>query len=100
MVNAYNVNVFTIWKYVEIMCEILADKDKIYKIFIHLLTIQRLLFVIEKFRVLTSIQQTASVIDGTHFLILAIQQDYSYPMRFLQPQMFFPHGCVRCLRCK
>ncbi len=36
MVNLYNLDVSTIQKYINIMCEILLDKDKIYKIYIHL----------------------------------------------------------------
>jgi hypothetical protein len=66
MVNFYNVNAFTIRNYVDIMCEILADKDKFYKIYIHLPIGQCLLLVIERFINLIGIEWIASVIDGTH----------------------------------
>jgi hypothetical protein len=38
MVNLYNVGASIIQKYIDIVCEILANKDKIYKIYIHLPT--------------------------------------------------------------
>jgi hypothetical protein len=66
MVNFYNVSAFTIQKYTYIMCEILANMDNFFKIYILPPTRQRLLFIIERFKDLTSIQQIASVIDDTH----------------------------------
>lgn len=66
MVNVYNVSAFTIQKYSYIMCEILIDKDKFYKIYIHLPTWQCLLFIIERFKDLIGIQQIASVIHDMH----------------------------------
>jgi hypothetical protein len=66
MVNFYNVSAFTIQKHTYIMCEILADKDNFFKIYIHLPTWQHLLFIIERFIDLIGIQQIASVIDDTH----------------------------------
>ncbi len=48
------------------MCEILIDKDKFYKIYIHLLTRQSLISIIERFRDLINIEQIVGVINGTH----------------------------------
>jgi hypothetical protein len=48
------------------MCEILIDKDKFYKIYIHLLTRQSLISIIERFRDFINIEQIEGVIDGTH----------------------------------
>jgi hypothetical protein len=64
MANLYNLDVSTIQKYIGIMCEILIDKDKFYKINIHLPTCQRLLSIIEIFKDLIGIQQIANVNDG------------------------------------
>jgi hypothetical protein len=50
MVNLYNVGASIIQKYIDIVCEILANKDKIYKIYIHLPTWQHLLSIIERFK--------------------------------------------------
>ncbi len=50
MANLYNVGASNIQKYNDIVCEILTNKDKLYKIYIHLLLWQHLLSIIEKFR--------------------------------------------------
>ncbi len=50
MANLYNVGVSIIQKYSDIVCEILTNKDKIYKIYIHLPTWQCLLSIVERFK--------------------------------------------------
>ncbi len=67
MANLYNLDVSTIQKYIDIMCEILVDKDKFYKINIHLPTWQptwqRLLSIIEIFKDLIGINITIALGD-------------------------------------
>jgi hypothetical protein len=50
MANLYNVGASIIQKYSDIVCEILANKDKIHKIYIHFPTWQRLLSIVERFK--------------------------------------------------
>ncbi len=50
MANLCNVGASIIQKYSDIVSEILANKDKMYKIYIHLPTWQHLLSVIERFK--------------------------------------------------
>jgi hypothetical protein len=66
MANIYNVGAFIIQEYIDIVCEILVDKDKPYKIYIYPPTRQCLLSIIEGFRDLTSIHQITCLIVGTH----------------------------------
>jgi hypothetical protein len=56
-------------KYINIVSDILSNKDKLYVIYIHTLTSECFKFVIKKFKNISNIQQICGVADGIHLLI-------------------------------
>jgi hypothetical protein len=85
MVNLYNVGASIVHKYIGIVYDNLANKDKLYIIYIHRPIRQCLISIIKRFRDLISIQQIVGVIDITHVPLLfrPYKRTYNCPMRFL-----------------
>jgi hypothetical protein len=69
MINRFNVGASTIRKYVDIVCDVLIDKDKLFNKYISIPSGQRLKDVIVHFENLTSIPNMCGAIDGTHILL-------------------------------
>jgi len=70
MINRFNVGASTIRKYVDIVCDVLIDKDKLFNKYISIPSGQRLKDVIVHFENLTSIPNMCGTIDGTHILLV------------------------------
>jgi hypothetical protein len=56
-------------KYINIVFDILSNKDKLYVVYIHTLTSECFKFVIEIFKDIPNIQQVCGVADGIHLLL-------------------------------
>jgi hypothetical protein len=67
----YGVAASTIRKYTYIVCDVLSNGDKLYSVYVHTHTWNRLLNIIEWFRDIIGLQQICGVIDGMHIPLSA-----------------------------
>jgi hypothetical protein len=66
MANQFNVIASTLKKYVDIVCDVLIDKDKLFNKYIGFFSSQSLKDIITHFENLRCILNICGVIDGTH----------------------------------
>ncbi len=66
MADRFNVSASTIRKYVDIVCDVLIDKDKLFSKYISILLGQSLKDIIARFENLTCVPNICGVIDGIH----------------------------------
>ncbi len=64
MANLFYVGAPTVRKYINIVFDILSNKDKLYVVYIHTCTSECLKFVINVFKNILNIQQICGVVDG------------------------------------
>jgi hypothetical protein len=62
----YDVGASIIRKYTSIVCDVLSNGDKLFSVYVHILTKDRLFNIIEQFCDITSLQQICGVIHDTH----------------------------------
>ncbi len=62
----YDVGASTIRKYTNIVCDVLSNGDKLFSVYVHIPTRDRLFNIIERLRGITSLQQICGMIDDTH----------------------------------
>jgi hypothetical protein len=70
MVDRLNVGASTIKKYVDIVCNLLIDKDKLFSRYINILSCQCLKDIIACFENLTCIPNICEVVGGIHILLV------------------------------
>jgi len=64
--NLFYVGTPIIRKYINIVCDILSNKDKLYVVYIHTPTSECLKSMIKILKNILSIQQICGIVDGTH----------------------------------
>jgi hypothetical protein len=69
MADQFNVGASTIRKYVDIVCDVLIDKDKLFNKYISIPSCQHLKDVIVCFENLKCIPNICGAIDGIHILL-------------------------------
>jgi hypothetical protein len=66
MADRFKIGASTIRKYVDIVCDILTDKDKLFSNYISIPSEDRLISIISDFEELTGLPNVCGEIDGTH----------------------------------
>jgi len=66
MSNRFDVGAFTIHKYVDIVCDVFCNKEKLFDKYIKISTKDHLLHIIQQFEDHTCLPNICDVIDGTH----------------------------------
>jgi len=66
MLDKFDVGTSTICKYVDIVCDVLCNKDKLFDKYIKIPTGDHLLHIIQQFEDLTGLPNICGAIDGTH----------------------------------
>jgi hypothetical protein len=66
MSDKFDVGSSTVRKYVDIMCDVLCNKEKLFDKYIKTPTRDRLLHIIQQFEDLTHLPNICGAIDGTH----------------------------------
>jgi hypothetical protein len=66
MSNRFEVGAYTIRKFVNIMCDVLCNQDKLFDKYIKTPTRDLLLHIIQQFEDLISLPNICGVIHGTH----------------------------------
>jgi hypothetical protein len=64
--NKFDVNASIVCKYVDIVCDVLCNKNKLFDKYTKTLTEDHLLHIIQQFEDLTSLPNICGAIDGTH----------------------------------
>jgi hypothetical protein len=72
MVDRFNVGASTIKKYIDIVCDVLIDKDKLFSKYINIPSCQLLKDIITCFENLMCIFNFYEAIDGIHILLVGL----------------------------
>jgi hypothetical protein len=72
MVDPFNVGASTIKEYVDIVCDVLIDKDNLFSKYINIPSCQHLKDIIAYFENLTCIPNICEAIDGIHILLVGL----------------------------
>jgi hypothetical protein len=64
--NRFDVGASIVCNYVDIVCDVLCNKDKLFDKYIKTSTKDRLLHIVQQFEDLTSLPNICGAIDGTH----------------------------------
>jgi hypothetical protein len=102
MAHHFNVGALTIQKYVDIICNVLIDRNNFFSKYIKIPTWNRLKLMIKEFQELISLLNICRSIDGTHVPLVDLP---SKKVTFAQNDFFnrknlYEHCFARCVRCK
>jgi len=66
MLDRFDVGTSIVCKYVDIMCDVLCNKDKLFDMYIKIPIRDHLLHIIQQFEDLTGLPNICGAINGTH----------------------------------
>jgi len=75
MANRFNVETSTIRKYVDIICDVLCDKNKLFSKYISIPSSDHLQKIIDHFHEIASLPNICGAIDGTHISLASLPNE-------------------------
>jgi hypothetical protein len=102
MADHFNVSALTTQKYVDIVCDVLIDRNYFFSKYIKILAWNQLRLMIQEFQEMINLLNICRSIDGTHIPLVGLPRK---KVTFAQNDFFnrknsYEYRFARCVGCK